>query len=124
MSKEITERVLRILRFDYVDARSNEKTVARRGDTLFLNEADLAKGERLDFFEPVDVAPEVEEPTLESLVEWIREDKPKVKEIVAKSEGNIDLARLLLEAENVATDGNARPTVVSGLGQTISALNQ
>jgi hypothetical protein len=56
----------------------------------------------------------------DELVTWIKEDKPTAHEVVDAAEGDPNLARRLLDAEDAATDGDSRKSVISGLTAIIS----
>jgi hypothetical protein len=51
----------------------------------------------------------------EELVAWIKEDKPTAHEVVDAAEGDPALARRLLDAEDEASGGDSRKSVISGL---------
>jgi hypothetical protein len=57
----------------------------------------------------------VSEMSDDELVAWIKEDKPTAHEVVDAAEGDPDLARRLLDAEDRATGGDSRKSVISGL---------
>lgn len=58
--------------------------------------------------------------SVEELADWIREEKPTAHDVVQASGGEPDLAQSLLEAENAATDGEPRKSVLDGLSKVIS----
>lgn len=58
---------------------------------------------------------------VDDLADWIRESKPTANEVVQASNGEPELAQKLLEAENVAKDGDPRNAVVDGLAKVIGA---
>lgn len=67
----------------------------------------------------------------EDLVSWLTatgmfdgESKPTVPEVVGAAEGNPDLARRLLAAENEASGNQPRDGVVKGLTAVVEAGNQ
>jgi hypothetical protein len=113
---------------------------AKQGDTVDIpREEDIARGEELHAFvteedaaaaqheaEETDTDTEPEEVdsvsvmTDEELVAWIKEDKPTAHEVVDAAEGDPDLARRLLDAEDEASGGDSRKSVVSGLTAIIS----
>ncbi len=49
------------------------------------------------------------------LAEWIKNDKPTVDEVLEKVGDDKDLANRMLQAENIATDGDPRKGVELGL---------
>jgi hypothetical protein len=65
--------------------------------------------------EEVEEVSSVSEMSDEELVAWIKEDKPTAHEVVDAAEGDPDLARRLLDAEDEATGGDSRKSVISGL---------
>jgi hypothetical protein len=65
--------------------------------------------------EEVEEVSSVSEMSDEELVAWIKEDKPTAHEVVDAAEGDPDLARRLLDAEDEASGGDSRKSVISGL---------
>lgn len=98
---------------------------ARRGDTVQVLEAEAARAEQLDTFHTdaeithtadgdiVEV--DVREMSDADLAAWIKNDKPKVDEVVDLAEDDGALAERLLNAERTATGGNPRAGVNKGL---------
>lgn len=58
--------------------------------------------------------------SVEDLSDWIKQDGPNINDVVQASEGEPDLAQKLLEAENKASDGDPRKSVVDGLTAVIA----
>ena len=56
----------------------------------------------------------------DDLADWIRTERPTVNDVVQASGGDPDVAKKLLEAESMATDGEARKGVLEGLSAVIS----
>jgi hypothetical protein len=69
--------------------------------------------------EEVEEVSSVSEMSDEELIDWIKKDKPNAHEVVDAAEGDPDLARRLLDAEDAATGGDSRKSVVSGLTAVI-----
>jgi hypothetical protein len=65
--------------------------------------------------EEVEEVSSISDMTDEELVAWIKEDKPTAHEVVDAAEGDPELARRLLDAEDTATGGDSRKSVISGL---------
>jgi hypothetical protein len=93
----------------------------------FVTEEDVAAAEAAEAeVEETEVDTETEEVDSVSemsddeLVTWIKEDKPTAHEVVEAAEGDPDLARRLLDAEDEASGGDSRKTVISGLTAIIS----
>lgn len=63
---------------------------------------------------------DINEATVDQLVDWIHNDKPTINDVVQASGGDADLARKLLEAESKATNGEPRKGVLQGLSAVIS----
>jgi hypothetical protein len=57
------------------------------------------------------------------LVEWFEETKPSAREVVNAAEGDGDKADMLLSAEETATGGHPRKTVLTALNRIIDAAN-
>jgi hypothetical protein len=55
------------------------------------------------------------------LSEWITENKPSVNDVLEKVGTDKDLANRMLAAENIATDGDPRSSLVAGLTKIIEA---
>lgn len=100
--------------------------LGRRGEEVELSDADYARGERLGSFipQPTEETPEgVLDPATADITElatWIEEDKPTVNEVVEASGGDPNIAARLLEAEEMATQGTPRKTLVDALTPIIS----
>ena len=58
--------------------------------------------------------------SVDDLVDWIRTERPTVQDVVDASGGDGDVARKLLEAEGIASDGEPRKGVLEGLTAVIS----
>jgi len=58
--------------------------------------------------------------TVDDLADWIRTERPTVNDVVQASGGDPDVAKKLLEAESLATNGEARKGVLEGLSAVIS----
>lgn len=54
------------------------------------------------------------------VTQWLSDTEPTEKEVVEAAEGNPELARKLLNAENEVTGGDPRDGVVEGLSEVIS----
>lgn len=105
-----------------------EKT-ARRGEEVDLSEQDAARGDKFDAFYTDEElarinAGETPEGTFnaaaaseEQLVEFV--ESAKVQEVIDASGGDPEQAQRLLDAEEQATGGEPRKTVVLGLGTVI-----
>lgn len=136
------EREVKILAFPYTvpvedpyrpGTFGRVEQLGQRGETITVNDIDLERGDRLNAFvteqdrEAREAAGEetlvIETASVPDLADWIREDKPKVQEVIDASGGNSEVAARLIEAENVATGGEPRRTVVDGLTEVIARDN-
>lgn len=114
--------------------------VATRGQTVELSELDYERAKRFDAitdpdnnidaagnvvddggevvkFDPADDV--AAESSVQSLSLWIKEDKPTVDQVVEEANEDPDAARKLLDAENHATGGSPRSTLVEQLNEII-----
>lgn len=57
--------------------------------------------------------------TESDLINWHRANSPSVKQVIDAAEGDPAVARLLVEAEHVATAGDPREEVIHGLSEII-----
>jgi hypothetical protein len=140
MAQKTESRKIKHLAFAYLVEQPHpyepDKTVfverlARRGDTVELLPYDVAKGERFGSFytEEEEQAVEEQEVALndldtEELSDWLNSDgefegdqKPTVNQVLNAAKGNPDLATRLVEAENLATDGDPRSSLIEGLAK-------
>lgn len=106
---------------------------ALRGDTVDIpREEDVERGERVGAFvvekivvEPGPVATEEDVNTgpdfssHDMLVEWFEDTKPTAREVINVAEGNADKAEMLLDAEETASGGHSRKSVVNALNRII-----
>jgi hypothetical protein len=109
---------------------------ALRGDTVNIpRDEDVERGERAGAFmveiESGPVATEevvVEEnpgPDFSShdmLVEWFEDARPSARTVVNAAEGDADKAEMLLAAEDTASGGHSRKTVVTALNRIIDEV--
>lgn len=105
--------------------------IARRGEKVDLSDTDLARAEKFGAIRQESDEPqepefdvgsfEIQTATAAQTAEWIKETKPTVEETVDEANNDADLARKLLEAENLATGGQPRKGVVDGLNEIIEA---
>lgn len=143
MAEETHEVEIRVGQFVYYrdvpDHRNPGKTilkadVARRGETVTVNQRDYEKGMRLGAFvgsvEETEQSGEPEAPDgfsaseagLDEIAAHIEENKLNVADTVALAGDDPDVAERVLEAERqVATDNDAEPRqgVVDGLSKVI-----
>ena len=119
----LVERTVRHAEFVFTN-QDGKKQRVRRGTTLKLSPEDVARGEKINAFLPVDLDPVDETPTIVELVDWISKDKPTVKAVIERSNGDLETAQLLIKAEKEATGNDPRKGVVEGLAQVISAANE
>jgi hypothetical protein len=131
----------------YVDAEDpvtgrevRQERIATRGQTVELSDADYERAQRFDAItdpdNSVDTAGNVvdesgevvkfdpssdvaAESSVQSLSLWIKEDKPTVDQVVEEANEDPDAARKLLDAENHATGGSPRSTLVEQLNEII-----
>lgn len=103
--------------------------LARRGDTVDLDDRDVKRGEEHGAFVPEgQVLPEIGAPvdttvgSDDHLDDYVREHG--VSEIVEHAGGDPTVARRLLDAENRVTGNDPRSTLVDGLGAVISRGNE
>lgn len=102
---------------------------AKRGDEVDIpREEDVRKGEAAGMFEPEpEEEVEQESPVVENggsmfdshdqLVGWIRDERPSSRQVVTAAENDPEKAAKLLAAENEATGGQPRRSVVTGLNK-------
>jgi hypothetical protein len=101
---------------------------AFNGDTVDIpRQEDVDSGEAAGAFEPDEVeqeSPVAEEPAAtdgpdfgshDSLVSWIKNEKPSASKVVAAADGDPEKAEALLNAEHEATGGQSRKAVTRGL---------
>lgn len=102
---------------------------AFHGDTVDIpRDEDINTGEAAGAFEPDEVeqeSPAVEEESTapgspdfsshDTLVAWIKNERPSAGKVVAAADGDPDKAEQLLAAENEATGGQPRKAVTRGL---------
>jgi hypothetical protein len=109
---------------------------AFRGDVVDVpREEDVERGERGGSFEPepeeVETEVTVDEPESEemeldfsdpdSLTSWIQDEQPTTREVVDAADNDPEKAEALLAAENAATGGQPRKSVVSRLRRITQA---
>jgi hypothetical protein len=145
----MTRRKIKHAQFDYYvpSVRANVKTgkeqerLARRialGGTWvdIPRDEDVARGEKVGaFFTPEELDPSVatgdeelsdddieseEDIDKDELVRWIREDKPTAPQVVARAESPA-MAQALIEAEEEASGGDPRSSVITPLEKIASS---
>lgn len=106
------------------------RKVATRDQLIDVTDAESERGDSLEAFytdtetdpETGEVVEEVEidftEAGEDEIQEWIEEDSPTAKETIEAAEGDPDVARRILAAEEAT--GDARKSVVKGLGAIIN----
>lgn len=99
--------------------------LAYLGDEVELSDAEFERLTQLDALyteEELEDGDEVPFSDLSDadLIDWITEEGPTVNEVLDASDGDPDLARRLLDAEEAATEGEPRKGVVEGLSAVIS----
>jgi hypothetical protein len=122
-----------------IDGIMLQDRTAMRGDTIKVLPADFARGMRLNAFlkegQTVEgltsgTTPNTElqfsaaDATDTELINWIKDDGPKVQEVVDASEGDAEVAARLLAAETQATGNDPRKGVVAGLEAVISRATE
>jgi hypothetical protein len=65
-------------------------------------------------------APDLNYDDQDQLVNWIRDSKPTAPEVIAAADGDPDKAAALMDAEDEATGGQPRKTVMDGLQKIAS----
>lgn len=123
----------------YVDAKDDAtgrdvrvERLARRGETIKVDDATFARGSRADInaFETKEDAKAEEgafdatTASLDETADWIRDEKPNVQETVDAAKGDADTARKLLDAEAAASGGDTRVGVEEGLLKVIQDANE
>ena len=121
---------------EIVDAFGNRTTlyrVAKRGDEIEVSASESKRGDSLGAFweEGEEEAllkaastveeggsPNLEEAGTDELVAWIETENPTVSDMLDAANGDPDVARRLLEAEQAT--GDPRKGAVEGLGAVIS----
>lgn len=119
-------KTIRAAQFMYYVPTGEDQLSVRHafiGDTVDIpRDEDVERGEAGGAFEPDEVeqespvAEETDEEGLDftshdSLVSWIRDDKPTAAEVIEAADDDPDKASLLLAAEEEATGGQPRRTV-------------
>lgn len=123
----MAERTIRILLFNY--DKDGVEQEGRKGDVVDLTDEEIEYGESIGAFEVEGAdAPEAEKTLAEyddpELIEWVEENQPTVQEVIDASGGDADLAKRLLSAEESATGGHPRKTLVEGLAEVINRGSQ
>lgn len=129
----MAERTISIKAFPYYaeieDPLDEDEVVlverlARRGETVDFRDADTRRGDRVGAFEtakdPDDEEFEASSASDAELVEWLTEQRPPVNEVIDAADNDPDTARRLIAAEEEATDGNSRATLLSALSKVTS----
>lgn len=109
------------------DRKIRTEKIATRGDKVVLNEPDYRRAVKFGAIRTfgdgeVDVTSDefdVEDASTADVANWIQTTKPSSEATVDAANGDIDTARKLLEAENLATGGEPRPEVVADLTEII-----
>jgi hypothetical protein len=132
----MTERTIRHVSFSY---RVEAPDPMKPGETIFIEkkvakgttvdipfEDDILRGEKFGAFETprdesVEEVTSIRDLSDDELVAWIAEDHPKVSEVIDSAEGDPDLARRLLDAEDKATGGDSRKGVIEGLSAVLGS---
>ena len=121
----------------FVDSHGNKVSryrVAQRGDEIELSASEAARGDSLSAFwekgeeealrEALSASteeggsPNPDEAGVDELVAWIETENPTVSDMLDAADGDPDVARKLLEAEQAT--GDPRKGAVEGLGAVIS----
>lgn len=131
-----TKKTIRILLFDYTDDEGNT-VEGRAGQTVKLSKEDVERGEAIGAFTdsvddsgdsleggPVWDGTPIGELGDADLINWIDEENPTVSDVVDAANGDPELARRLLDAEESASGGDSRKGIVDGLGAIIERGNQ
>jgi hypothetical protein len=104
-----------------------QERVAVRGETVNVTDVDYARAQKFDAIEAGDDdAGPSEDPvasgsldvgtaTVPDLSAWIKSERPTVDEVVEEANNDPEKARKLLEAEDHATGGQPRSTLVEQL---------
>jgi hypothetical protein len=80
-----------------------------------LNPPAVADGEEESSSSGIDDDIEGDDPSHDELVAWIRDNRPNAGEVVARAGDDPDMARALIEAENEASGGDPRKSVIEPL---------
>jgi hypothetical protein len=110
------------------------RRVAMQGETVDIpREEDIERGEEFGAFmtdedfaaeaegEEEEEEPEPEsEPVYDQLVIWIRDEKPTATKVIAEAKGDPDRANMLMDAEEEASGGHPRKTVMTELEKIAS----
>jgi hypothetical protein len=105
------------------------RRIAHRGETVTIPRAeDIERGEEAGAFEvpeeeeadeegaSAEGVPDLNFDSHDDLVEWIRDDKPTVDEVVSAADSDPDKADALMNAEQEASGGQPRKGVMDRLG--------
>lgn len=137
----LTEKVIKNKAFRYYVEQPSildpEKTilrerVARRGDTVQLRDADVKIGEAMgafltdeDFMDDEAVLPgDPADKTVEQFVEWLETDRPSIPAVLKVVDDNAETADKVLEAEQLVTGRDPRPTLVAKLEAIIEEATE
>ena len=107
-----------IERGEELHAFLTEEDVAEQEAALEAEQEAIVEAQQAQLIVPstqVEEVDSVSQMSDDELVAWIREEKPNANEVVAAAEGDPEQARRLLDAEDTATDGDSRKSVVHGL---------
>jgi hypothetical protein len=113
-----------------VDEQTAEEDYAL-GQLIYLNDADYMRlknaGCVVDEADVIEVQDEggshvfdVRAASVEEVAQFLRDTGPNANDTVALSNGEPELAQKILEAENQATDGSPRQSVLDGLAKVIT----
>lgn len=131
MAPSTTEVTIKIRAFPYYETVTDPVTqqevrqerIARRGDTVQLEQGDYERAVRFDAvqgevdadIQEVTGAFSLEQATPEEVADYLRGEKPSVKSLVEAVDGDPVLAQKVIDAENLATGQQPRSSLVDAL---------
>lgn len=105
------------MRNDIVDIPRDEDVKRGEEAGAFYTEEDFAEEEQegTEEEEEAEPGPDPDGASHDELVAWIRDERPNAATVVAKAENDSAKARALIEAENEASGGDPRKSVIEPL---------
>lgn len=108
------------LRDQIVDIPRDEDIERGEAAGAFYTEEDFAEateGETEEADDEAEPSPAPSDPTHDNLVVWIRDERPNAATVVAKAGDDPAMAQALIAAENEASGGDPRKSVIEPLNK-------